>query len=221
MKEIGYEKRCFDSILGLYNLYNQVNNAIKLAEIFDDERKMNIAPINQLRSALDHIFKAICNAQNEQQCDYQLKEAKEHLDRAGYDAFEILASIIGLKIIQSLNRYSTNTITEVFPDYYRIIKPRLIDIKESVSLLRSEQKIESEKSFSNYFDQISELKDIDKKVTCMIPSLEEFHTKRNKESRQEYRKKYKIVIIGWIITGLVTIIAALIGIFHHQINLKL
>lgn len=70
---------CFDKLHSLYALYNDVRRAVILAENFNEGRKMPIAPINQLRSALDHIFKAISNAKDPNQCDYELKEAKEHL----------------------------------------------------------------------------------------------------------------------------------------------
>ena len=159
---------------------------------------MYIAPINQLRSALDHIFKAINVCDDTQQCEYELKEAKEHLDRAGYDALELLAANIGITIVEKLKRYDTKSITEVFPYYFTTIKPQLTDIKGIVAKLRSDKKTDSDKSFSAYFDQISILINIDKKVDTMIPSLDEFERKKKKEKF----KTWGISILSSIASGL-------------------
>lgn len=191
---------CFDKLHSLYALYNDVRRAVILAENFNEGRKMPIAPINQLRSALDHIFKAISNAKDPNQCDYELKEAKEHLDRAGYDALELLAGNLGAKILNRLNVYSSETITKVFPDYYSEIDPKITKIKQEVAILRSEKKISSDQSFSNYFFQIAELIDIDKKVATFIPALDKFENKRKKENRRH-----------WEITAFITVLGVIVG----------
>lgn len=189
---------CFNKLEELFSLYDKVRQAVILLENFNEEQKMYIAPINQLRSALDHIFKAINVCDDTQQCEYELKEAKEHLDRAGYDALELLAANIGITIVEKLKRYDTKTITEVFPYYFTTIKPQLTDIKGIVAKLRSDKKTDSDKSFSAYFDQISILINIDKKVDTMIPSLDEFERKKKKEKL----KTWGISILSSIASGL-------------------
>ena len=114
---------CFNKLEELFSLYDKVRQSVILLENFNEEQKMYIAPINQLRSALDHIFKAINICDDFEQCEYELREAKEHLDRAGYDTMELLAANIGITIVEKLKRYDTKTITEVFPYYFTTIKP--------------------------------------------------------------------------------------------------
>ena len=189
---------CFNKLEELFSLYDKVRRAVILLENFNEEQKMYIAPINQLRSALDHIFKAINICDDIEKCEYELKEAKEHLDRAGYDTMELLAANIGITIVEKLKRYDTKTITEVFPYYFTTIKPQLTDIKGIVASLRSEKKIDSDKSFSAYFDQISILINIDKKVDTMIPSLVEYEKKK----KNERLKTWVISILSSIISGL-------------------
>lgn len=179
-KNSNYKQACYDGLAELYELYDKVRQAVILVENFDKERKMYIAPINQLRSALDHIFKAVACAENNEQSTYELKEAKEHLDRAGYDALELLAANLGTTIIDKVAQYDNKALTSVFPAYFTTIKPKITDIKNVVANLRSEKKVDSEKSFSAYFDQITELIDLDKQVDIMIPSLEEFKQKECK-----------------------------------------
>lgn len=186
MENTQYKIDYFDNLNELFELYDNVRRAVILVENFDDERKMYIAPINQLRSALDHVFKAINTAKETEQSQYELKEAKEHLDRAGYDALELLAANLGEKIINQLNVYRRETITTVFPTYYEVIRPKLSDVKEVVATLRTEKKIDAEKSFTEYFNQITELIDIDKEVSRRIPALEEFENRRKREKVKDW-----------------------------------
>ena len=78
------------------------------------------------------------------------------------------------------------------------LKPQLTDIKSIVAKLRSDKKIDSDKSFSAYFDQISILINIDQKIDTMIPSLDEFEKKKKKEKL----KIWGISILSSIISGL-------------------
>lgn len=202
-----YKLSFYDSLRNLYDLYDKVRQAIILVENFDKDRNMYIAPINQLRSALDHIFKAVSFAENKERSEYELKEAKEHLDRAGYDALELLAAYLGIAIIKKVAQYDNNTLTTVFPAYFTVIKPKITDIKNRVAILRSEKKINSEISFSTYFDQITELIELDKNVDVMIPSLEDFK-QRDKKSRI----KQSII---WIVSTISTAIIS--GIIGHML----
>lgn len=218
-EDIKYKLDYYDSLQGLYDLYDKVRQAIILVENFDKERKMYIAPINQLRSALDHVFKAVNCAKYQEQSVYELKEAKEHLDRAGYDALELLAANLGTTIIEKVSQYDNNTLTSVFPDYFTEIKPKITDIRNAVANLRSEKKIDSERSFSAYFDQITELIDLDKRVDVMIPSLEEFKQKEEKTIQKEDKKKQKERRREWIIGLLSAIISGtIVGLIVYSIT---
>ena len=201
----------FDNLFELYSLYTKVRDAVILVENFDRNRDMYIAPINQLRSALDHVFKAIsCAKDDEPRSAYELKEAKEHLDRAGYDALELLAGSLGTGIIDKLSKYETATLSAVFPEYYKVIKPKLTAIKQTVAVIRSEKKGDAEKSFLAYFDQITEMVEMDKEVDRMIPSLEEYDNKRKDELRQQEKKsnikQTIIAIVGALVGGVLVFI---------------
>jgi hypothetical protein len=65
-------KDFYSKLVELYDLYEKVKGAVILAENIHERRKVSIAPLNQLRSALDHIFKA---AKQPNDFDYELKEA--------------------------------------------------------------------------------------------------------------------------------------------------
>ena len=198
---------CFDKLHNLYVLYANVRHAVILAENFNARRQMPIAPLNQLRNALDHIFNAVNKANNmDEQFEHELKEAQEHINRAGYDALELLAGNLGTKILERLNSYTSTTISTVFPTYYSDIRPRITAIKKDVAILRAEKEIDTEKSFSAYFDQISELIEIDKKVDTFIPALDDFERKRKKETQRHWLITAGITALGCIITLILTLL---------------
>lgn len=194
----------FNKIKELYELYEKVKLAIIYAENFDPAQELYLAPLNQLRSALDHIFKAVAHPDD---LEYELKEAKEHLDRAGYDAFEVLASNLGIILIEKLNGYSTDNLATVFPYYYKTIKPDLIGIKIKLGEIRKRKKdsiLGSDEPFSSYFDQIQKLLEYNELADKMIPSLEEFQQKKKKEKFKERVYNFLIAgVISSIISGLI------------------
>ena len=196
MEEHEYKASFYDKISQLYPLYEKVKLAILLAENFDEKQELYIAPINQLRSALDHIFKSVCAANENGSCDYELKEAKEHMERSGYDALELLVSGLGAGIVEKLKVYDTETLTVVFPKYYEEIKPTITEIRQSVAKRRMERKTDTDKSFFAYFDEIMVLVDINKAVDKKIPSLHDYSKKKKKEKR---RGRFLEIIIGIIL----------------------
>ena len=193
----------YDELVNLHDLYTKVRKTIIYVENFDPERKMYIAPMNELRSALDHIFRGIDKAETGGASQYELKEAKEHLTRAGYDAFELLIGNLGQQIISQLSSYSSDTISVVFPDYFREYKPKMLKIKEEIAELRAEKKNCVEDAFNSYFDQIEELISIEKNVSTMIPSLDELENKRKKERRSDLIKSVFWGAIASFITGII------------------
>jgi len=183
MREIYYDK-----LKELYPCYEKVKSAILLVENFDEEQEMYVAPMNQLRSALDHIFKSV-TATDIERCDYELKEAKEHMERAGYDALELLAGNLGTNIIKKLQPYNVETLTNVFPDYFTDILPKITDIRQKVAERRMERNINSNGFFSAYFDEIVELVDINKSVDKKIPALQEYSDKKVREKQEQQREE--------------------------------
>ena len=206
----------YSKLKELYPLYEKVKLAILLVENFDEKREMYVAPINQLRSALDHIFKSVNTANDIESCDYELKEAKEHMERAGYDALELLAGSLGTSVIKKLRPYDTQTLTTIFPCYFTNIKPIITEIQQNVAERRMERKTDSGKSFSAYFDEIVELVDINKSVDKMIPSLQEYSDKKVKEEQKKSKKErlWNYLwgpLIGFVSAAIIAILAWLLA----------
>ncbi len=207
----------FKKVMELFSLYEKVKLCIIYAENFDPKDELYIAPVNQLRSSLDHFFKAAAHPDD---MIYELNEAREHLDRAGYDAFEILASNLGKSIIDKLSVYPTDVITTNFPDYYQIIKPKLIEVRANLAKIRKRKKnstIGSNDSFSSYFDQVLLLLEFNKNVDFNIPSLEEYYQKKlaeeaiKKEEERRIRKRERI--FNFFVIGIVSAVIGGIMVF--------
>lgn len=188
----------------LYEEYKYVKKAIILAENLDPEKKILIAPLNQLRSALDHAFKATV-IDNEEQIGHELNEFREHVRRAGYDSFELLSSIIGLTIVDKIKKYSNKSITTVFPDYYSNIRPLLIQMQSDMAEIRSDKNSYNE-PFLGYITKLNSLIDSLKKIDAMLPALEEFERKEKQES-------WKKRTIQFVSALLIAIFSTSFGIF--------
>lgn len=183
MERTGTDEAYFKGLKELSALYLDVKSAIIMAEELDIEHKLNIAPLNQLRNALDHIFNGLIR-DDEEKGIYELKEAKEHIQRAGYDALQILIVQLGKQIVEIVRKYETETVSAVFPKYYQEIRPLLAEHQQDVALLRTRMSIEGNKTFSAYFVEVKKMHSLWKVVFATIPLLEEYQQKRDKERRK-------------------------------------
>ena len=190
----------YTKLSGIQPLYNKVKSAIILSENFDPDREYYVASANQMRSALDHIFKAMSD--DEKTMDYEIKEVKEHLDRAGYDAYEVLASNISLNISYLMVKYSASVISHIFPEYYKEIKPSINTIQLEIGKLRTDKKEDVDMQFDKYMQRIENLIEFEDRVYVMIPAMEEY-------KKYEKRKNLKY----WALTILIAVIFLLIGKF--------
>lgn len=166
------KEQFFDELCTVQVLYEEVKKILLFAENVDPEGKTYVAIINEHRNALDHVMRCIVNLDRG---NHELNEAKEHLYRAGYDAYEILASNLGDDITKNLSKYSSTVISAVFPKYYNEHKPNLLQVKKNLSEARAQKKIDpqtSNKSFSSYFEKVEILMKIHGEVSVYIPELE-------------------------------------------------
>lgn len=180
----------------LYEEYVLVKKSVILAENLDPENKIYIAPLNQLRSALDHAFKATVVPAD--QVQHELNEFREHVRRAGYDSFEIVISNRSLQIINSLKNYPTETLNAVFPEYYKTIRPTIEDIRNEVAEIRSD-KDHHKKPFNEYMIKINTLNGMYKQVFNVLPGLDEYEAKRKKKQWRSNFVQYSSKIIPVVI----------------------
>ncbi len=152
-----------------------------------------------MRNSYDHVIRSLIYSDK---LDNELDEAKEHLYRAGYDAYEVLAINVAEKIIKIIEVYNAEVITTVFPKYYTDVKPGLIDIKVELADARAHKRLNPEtgtKSFTPYKDRVANLIKQLKVCDEHVPSLQ-------KEKSSRKKKAMFNTIIGVVIGVVVTIV---------------
>ena len=195
----------YKSLCEIKDLYVEVKEAIILAENFDRDHDIYVSPLNELRNTLDHVMRSI---NNPEKIDQEFIEAKEHLNRAGYDAYEVLAVNIGSKIVRIIERYDIKIIAAIFPDYFTAIKKNLIEIKIDLAKIRAKRSTTSIgiASFTPYKDKMAELIYQLEMCEAHIPDLQH---EKNKSNFRTFLK----LIIGFI-GGIV--VAVLGSYFYHK-----
>jgi hypothetical protein len=181
-------------------LYIVVKEVIILAENFDPAHDVYLSPLNELRNSLDHIMRSLIYPDK---IANELDEAKEHLYRAGYDAYEVLAINVGDAIIKSVEKYDAVIISSVFPTYYTDVKPSLLEIKVELADERAHKRLNPDtgtKSFTPYKEKISNLIKQLKICTIQVPDLQ-------KAKKKKKQKKFVDVLIGLIIGIVMAIVA--------------
>jgi hypothetical protein len=190
-------------------LYIEVKEAIILAENFDPSNDVLLSPLTEIRNSLDHIMRSLIYTDK---VDIELDEAKEHLYRAGYDAYEVLAINVAQTIVKIIEEYEVEIISSVFPKYYSEIKPNLVDIQVELGEARAHKRLNPDtgtKSFTPYKEKISTLIKQLKACQGHVPSLQS--EKRKKRSKD--RKALFIAISTGVLIG---IIATILGTWAYD-----
>jgi hypothetical protein len=183
----------FSKFNELKELYAQVKECILLAENFDPDHSVYLSPVNELRNALDHIMRSYDAGEK---IDEEYQEAKEHLYRAGYDAYEVLSINVADKIVEIVEVYPTEIISLIFPYYYTEIKKNLISIKVELANVRARKKTHENgvdiSNFTPYKERVTHLIEHLKVCEENIPSLQ--NEKRTRKNRSYFNNFWGIII---------------------------
>lgn len=158
------------SLEELYQIYDEVKIVSLISENLDGDNEIFISIINEIRNSFDHVMRAIGLSDN---MEKELSDAKDHIIRAGYDAFEIIALNEGNKIIHDLKPFDYNIISTVFPDYYKTIRPTLSDIQVALANIRANRPNQNNDltAFKEYSEKIKLVIEYSKKISTYIPDL--------------------------------------------------
>ena len=191
-------------------IYEEVKISVLTAENLDNNSKTYVAILIELRNALDHIMRAVHSDKN---TDKELSDAKDHLYRAGYDAFEILAVNVSYSMINDLKDLDPDAIAHEFEEYYNRIRPELMDIKVQLAEIRSDRENpnDSKKVFTEYSKRIKILITDAQKVKEYIPLIIKYQNSQKKKKRKD--RIYNL-LVGVIVGIIVTIVTLFItGVF--------
>ena len=205
-------------------LYKNLKKYLLKAEQMDKDRKTQPQILLELRNALDHFMRIFLTkngfnekilSQDEKELTHYINNQMDkfygHLYRAAYDILDWLSIDIHDKIDNLLESYPTQTISEVIPEYYSIILPKLDKISLEISEIREKKDVDNENdifdkenlakaSFDNYniyCEKIDKMLEVYNVILLKINSLNNFKRKSRKE---------------WVKNNLVGIFIGVIGI---------
>lgn len=176
-----------------------------------DSNYVNIGVINELRGVLYHLYGYL----DEKQAAPEFMaanyiEAKEHLIRGYFDLFSAICTVLSDRITNFGEVYSIEIISEIYPLYYTVITPKLYNLFEEVSHVRTTRKIEDSpfKIIEANHAIVIELKDW---YTTLV-SLTEAFEKRKKLLKAKSNKD-----LFWKIC--IPLVALLLGFFlNHYVG---
>jgi hypothetical protein len=154
----------------LSSIYNQVKRVILRSEYEGPHQKYLLASANEIRNAFDHVMRAVSGDSN---IEGEFKEARAHLYRAGYDAYEIMA----MNMIEDIHGYKKDYGYEVIvaacPEYNTSIVPLVNEIKKELSEVRSTKPDVKSNSvfFNKYTGIIERLQAAHKQLNDCIPKF--------------------------------------------------
>lgn len=166
-------------------------------------QRTSLGVVNEMRNAFDHMIKAIHTSDNN-----EFDKAVRHLKRAAYDSCELISMDFSLKIDNKLKNYSFDIISQVLPDYYSSIYPRLIAIQKQIASQREQNdeifNKENEGPLENYTSLYSELIEIDIKISDAIVGMGEAQRRLKKEQGIKNRRNIIVNILVGVVSALIT-----------------
>lgn len=165
--------------------------------------KYPIAVALEYRDALDHIFRCFHKKEN---IEKSFLDAKNHIIRATYDAYEIIASHYLIELSKVLSGYSIDIVSKVLPTYYSEIRPELIQIQSELAEIRSVDKGQYDhvKCFETYNLRIAKLIEYSKVIDKTIPLI-------NEQQKNEKAKIKKNEFWSWARVFVASILGLIVG----------
>ncbi len=186
------------------SLYREVKEVILFAENTTESKSVPLSSLNELRNALDHIFRFLLEDESNPE---QFYKARGHLYRAGYDAYEEIAIDQAGKIKTLLQSYNAGDIVTVLPDYYPTTRPLLDQCDEELAKERGNKLIDRvtdpAEAFRTYSELVTEIVKIRKKIEHSIPSLQEVKDERVKNEASNTRRDLLIGVAGSIVGAVI------------------
>ncbi|MCC8160811.1 MAG: hypothetical protein LIO53_05815 [Oscillospiraceae bacterium] len=201
----------------VFDLYNAVKYLYALCEESNPDLRTDLQPLNELRSALDHVMRIIAI---ETLNDYKGKDSSGkfekligHLKRAFYDVCDSVTLNYRYKIAKLLTNYSVSEIQTALPEYYSEIVLSIEKISEKITSIRTDKRF-SDASDSDFLDEyvnvIKQLNAWYEKVLAAQPSLSEISEKNKKIVMKNTVSQWIIPIAGIVIGAVIAVIGWLI-----------
>lgn len=215
---------------GIVQLQQYTKSLLILAEEYElEEWKTFTQPLQEQRSALDHICRSMASELNiipncdKNYIEENLKKAKGHLYRAFFDTADWLSIVLRERIIREIDRYDIENIIIVIPEYYQKIRPEIEATTLEIAKIRDAKDISKNNSLieqvKHYHEKITELLTLYQSLHAKIPLLEKFRIKQRPmrvKRRLEWATLPGVATILTFAAG-ITILATSIADFEHPV----
>ena len=208
------EGKLFEEIIGIYSISKDI---MIYAEEVGGE---SFSPATEeFRHAFDHLMRVFAFKLGFKQADAKyaienLMPAYRHLYRAAYNLLDYLSIFFRDKVQDEMKSFSGETLQEIFPEYYKEIKPYfVVEAPTEISKLRIEKDIgkRNENDLNEYTEIVERFKSYYGEIIKIKPSLVEYEDeKRNKLVKHEDEKR-KNRLLQIIIPSITAIVGAVIG----------
>jgi len=175
----------------IVELHGHVKSLMLLAEELEPENESYISLHAELKHALDHLMRAHGvewemvqppnDVDSETYVSKQYGKAFSHLYRAFFDVADWAGIILREHIIATFKPFSPEAISEVFPEYYKKIRPQLEKINTDIARFRERKDIGREENVlpevERYNSVLQSLIETRASLEAKIPSLVEYDRK--------------------------------------------
>lgn len=208
------EGKLFEEIIGLYSISKDI---MIYAEEVGGE---SFSPATEeFRHAFDHLMRVFAFKLGFKQADAKyaienLMPAYRHLYRAAYNLLDYLSIFFRDKVQDEMKSFSGETLQEIFPDYYKEIKPYfVVDAPTEISKLRIEKDIgkRNKNDLNKYTEIVERFKSYYGEIIKIKPSLIEYEDEKRKKLVKDEDEKRKNRLLQIIIPSITAIIGAVIG----------
>ena len=208
------EGKLFEEIIELYVISKDI---MIYAEEVGGE---SFSPATEeFRHAFDHLMRVFAFKLGFKQADAKyaienLMPAYRHLYRAAYNLLDYLSIYFRDKVQDEMKSFSGETLQEIFPEYYKEIKPYfVVEAPTEISKLRIEKDIgkRNENDLNKYTEIVERFKSYYGEIIKIKPSLIEYEDEKRKKQAKDEDEKRKNRLLQIIIPSITAIIGAVIG----------
>ena len=203
------EGKLFEEIIGLYSISKDI---MIYAEEVGGE---SFSPATEeFRHAFDHLMRVFAFKLGFKQADAKyaienLMPAYRHLYRAAYNLLDYLSIYFRDNVQDEMKSFSGETLQEIFPEYYKEIKPYfVVEAPTEISKLRIEKDIgkRNKNDLNKYTEIVERFKSYYGEIIKIKPSLIEYEGEKRKKRLWQILFPIITAIIGavicWILTNL-------------------
>lgn len=155
-------------LMELSEIYKSVKHIFLLVEYYNGKKGIVVSSVNELRSAFDHVMRAMTK-EDFVEIEDEIDNAKKHLFRAAYDACEVII-LDRLDYIERLkNNVSYKVLSKVYPNYATEILPYVAQLKKEVVDVRQIDDLRNR--VVQYEEKITKLIEYSETLEKQIPQI--------------------------------------------------